>query len=64
MNNILGKSDVEASRKETQLDTAHLRAEIVLSSQVLVRCVVNYTANYFWDLALFLFEQTVKKSLT
>ena len=52
MNDILPKSD-----DQTRLDSASESRKIVFIFGV---CgVVNYTGNYFWDLAFVLFEQKV-----
>jgi len=68
INDILQKSNVESSRQDqTQLDSTSESRKIVSPSQFLfsVYSVVNYMGSYFWDLALFLFEQKVKqKSFT
>ena len=68
MNDVLWKNKVESSRQDqAQLDSTSESRKIVFCSQFLfcVYSVMNYTGNYFWDLALFLFEQKVKeKSFT
>ena len=64
MNDVLWQNNVESSRQDqTQLDSTSESRKIVFCSQFLFRVysVVNYTGNYFWDLALFLFEQKVKQ---
>ena len=63
MNDILQKSDVESSRNDqTWLDSASERRKIVFCSLCLfgVYSIINYMSYYFWDLALFLFEQKVQ----
>ena len=67
MINISQKCDVESSRQDQiQLDGAPESRKLFLTFNFLFWClysVVNFMGNYFWDLALFLFEQKVKRNL-
>lgn len=58
-NLCLWKSDVEWSRQDqTQLDSTSASSPSIFFGAF---GVVDYMGNYFWDLALFLFEKKAKK---
>ena len=62
MNDILRKSKVESSRQENSVSESK-NCALLSFFYFSVFNVVNYTGNYFRDLALFLFEQKVNKKL-